>query len=232
MASALPSIRAARLTYEKDGAQLEDAAVDSATLQKMSAVLGGQRKSHAGTRLFGVAGLHSFLNHDGPLGALAAGVLGERTRPVRAVLFDKSPETNWAVGWHQDRVIAVARRVDVEGFGPWTLKQGALHVAPPFQLLARMVTVRLHFDDVPETNAPLLVAPGSHRLGRIPEAQVSAAVRQCGTVACLACAGDVWLYATPILHASQSATVPCSRRVLQVDYAAEDLPAGLQWLGI
>ena len=30
------------------------------------------------------------------------------------------------------------------------------------------VTLRVHFDPVPETNAPLLIAPGSHRLGQIP----------------------------------------------------------------
>jgi hypothetical protein len=36
----------------------------------------------------------------------------------------------------------------------------ALYVAPPFEVLARMVTLRLHLDDVPATNAPLLVAPG------------------------------------------------------------------------
>ena len=30
----------------------------------------------------------------------------------------------------------VTRRVEVEGFGPWTVKSGLLHVAPPFDLLA------------------------------------------------------------------------------------------------
>lgn len=95
-----------------------------------------------------------------------------------------------------------------------------------------MVTLRLHLDDVPVTNAPLLVAPGSHRLGRIAEADVPAVVQRCGVAACSAVAGDIWLYATPILHASQTATNPGHRRVLQVDYAARDLPGGLQWLGI
>lgn len=198
----------------------------------MIGLLAGQRQSHVGTRLFGVAGLRPFVNHNGPVGALAAAVLGQASRPVRAILFDKTSDVNWSLGWHQDRVIAVSERVDVEGFGPWTRKRGAFHVAPPFPLLSRMVTMRLHFDDVPATNAPLLVAPGSHRFGRVAEADVSEVVRRCGTVACLASAGDVWLYATPILHASQAATTPCSRRVLQVDYAAEELPGGLQWLGI
>jgi hypothetical protein len=48
-------------------------------------------------------------------------------------------------------------RVDVEGFGPWTVKSGLLHVAPLFDLLAGMLTLRVHLDPVPETNAPLLV---------------------------------------------------------------------------
>ena len=136
------------------------------------------------------------------------------------------------LGWHQDRAIAVVERVDVEGFEPWTRKHGALHVAPPFEVLARMVTLRLHLDDVPATNAPLLVAPGSHRLGRIAEADVPAVVQRCGVATCTAVAGDVWLYATPIPHASAAATDLGHRRVLQVDYAACDLPGGLRWLGI
>jgi hypothetical protein len=72
---------------------------------------------------------------------------------------------------------------------------GILHVAPPFELLAAMVTLRLHIDAVPVTNAPLLIAPGSHKLGRIAESDVRQVVRPCGAVACLAEPGDIWLYA-------------------------------------
>lgn len=95
-----------------------------------------------------------------------------------------------------------------------------------------MVTLRVHLDDVPDTNAPLLIAPGSHKVGRIPVERIDAVVDQHGTVACLAKAGDAWLYATPILHASQAAAAPARRRVLQIDFAAEDLPGGLEWLGV
>lgn len=31
--------------------------------------------------------------------------------------------------------VAVAARIDVKGFGPWTVKNGLVHVAPPFGLL-------------------------------------------------------------------------------------------------
>ncbi len=96
----------------------------------------------------------------------------------------------------------------------------------------RMVTLRVHLDDVPATNAPLLIAPGSHRDGRIPVDAINDTVRQRGILRCIAKAGDIWLYATPILHASKIAAVPARRRVLQLDFAAEDLPGGLDWLGI
>jgi ectoine hydroxylase-related dioxygenase (phytanoyl-CoA dioxygenase family) len=106
------------------------------------------------------------------------------------------------------------------------------HVAPPADLLSRMVTLRVHLDAVPAENAPLIVAPGSHLHGRVPEGEINAVVERCGTMACLAEAGDVWLYSTLILHASGAATVPARRRVLQIDYAAELLPGGLSWLGV
>jgi len=106
------------------------------------------------------------------------------------------------------------------------------HVEPPFALLSGMVTLRVHIDPVPASNAPLLIAPGSHKLGRIPEENVKDVVRRCGTVACLAEPGDIWLYATPILHASDAATAPVHRRVLQSDFAGGELPGGLEWLGV
>lgn len=120
----------------------------------------------------------------------------------------------------------------MKGFGPWTIKRGVIHVGPPFDLLARMLTMRVHLDEVPPDNAPLLVAPGSHIAGRIPTGMVAGVVQRCGTRVCLADAGDVWLYATPILHASEAAAHPARRRVLQIDYSADDLPCGLEWLGI
>jgi ectoine hydroxylase-related dioxygenase (phytanoyl-CoA dioxygenase family) len=95
-----------------------------------------------------------------------------------------------------------------------------------------MVTVRVHLDPVPVTNGPLLVARGSHKRGRIPEAEIPDVVHQCGVIQCLAEVGDIWLYATPILHASDAAAEQLHRRVLQVDYAVGRLPGGLQWLGV
>jgi len=49
---------------------------------------------------------------------------------------------------------------------------------------------------------------------------------------CLADAGDIWLYAKPMVHVSDAARRPAHRRVLQVDFAAGDLPGGLTWIGV
>jgi hypothetical protein len=207
-------------------------AIASADLRKFERAIAGLATHQAGIRLHDIPDLESLLSHSAPVGAIAASILGSASRPVRAVLFNKTPTTNWRLGWHQDRTIAVTTRIEVDGFGPWTCKKGVIHVAPPFSVLAGMVTLRIHLDPVSATNAPLLIAPGSHRYGRIRQSDVPRVVRECGTSACLAQAGDVWLYATPILHASDAAYDPVRRRVLQIDFAAGELPGGLQWRGI
>lgn len=152
--------------------------------------------------------------------------------PVRAILFDKNPANNWALGWHQDRTICLERRIDTPGYGPWTCKQGLQHVQPPFAIIERMITLRIHLDPVDEGNAPLLVALGSHRLGQIQQGDVENVVSQCERFSCLAKRGDVWAYSTPILHASERNRSGLRRRVLQIDYSGEKLPNGLRWLGI
>lgn len=185
-----------------------------------------------GLRLRRVELVHDLVGPEGAMGRLASDLIGPGAMPVRALLFDKSPARNWAVGWHQDRVIAVAERREVDGFGPWSIKDGIHHVAPPVSVLEGMVTIRLHLDPVDEGNAPLLYAPGSHRLGMVPEGQVAHTVARCGTATSLAAVGDAWAYATLILHASVPALQAGRRRVLHVDYAAASLPGGLEWSGI
>jgi len=158
--------------------------------------------------------------------------LGEGWQCVRAIAFNKSPKANWSLGWHQDRTIAVKAKADIDDFSPWSEKDGIPHVEPPFELLESMVTLRLHLDDAGADNGALLVAPGSHQFGRICEADVDALVCKCGVAACEAKAGDGWLYATPILHASGRTSSARSRRVLHLDFSQAKLPSPLEWYGI
>jgi hypothetical protein len=218
------------LAFAQDGAELVAGAARCA-LDALEAIFAPLATDRPGLRLHGLAGLAPMLASDGVVGGLASKALGAPARAVRALLFDKTAAANWALGWHQDRTICVEARRDVAGFGPWTIKDGLIHVEPPFDHLARMTTLRVHLDDLGADNAPLLIAPGSHRR-RVTADGIAETVQACGAHACLAEAGDVWLYATPILHASEAARGPTRRRVLQVDFAAFDLPGGLEWLGV
>jgi Phytanoyl-CoA dioxygenase (PhyH) len=215
------------LTLEDDGAELVTSLLSDRDIRNAIPIFDSLATTSAGFRIAVRELEHIGLSKC--ITSLAARELGPNARAVRALLFDKHEANNWALGWHQDRTIAVKERKEVHGFGPWTIKAGTPHVAPPFALLERMVTVRVHFDAVDQDNAPLLVAPSSHRLGLIAERDIASVVAECGEHTCLAEAGDVWIYATPILHASARAVHPRRRRVLQIDYSADNLPGGLEW---
>ncbi|WP_132908818.1 phytanoyl-CoA dioxygenase family protein [Sphingomonas sp. BK235] len=224
--------RSSDLTLENDGARLVAQALNEAACGRLETALSALPASKPGVRIEEGRQLQSFLDRAEPIGVIAASVLGDQARPVRAILFDKSAERNWALGWHQDRTIVVKERVDTDGYGPWTVKSGLIQVEPPFEILERMVTLRVHLDAVDERNAPLRIVPGSHRLGRVPEAEIEHVVATFGERLCLAERGDVWLYATPIIHASLAADPPRRRRVLQVDFSADAAPGPLAWRGL
>lgn len=219
------------LSFGRDGAQRFRCALSASETARIIATLPEQGEA-AGLRLTGIAPPDGVIAQDGPLQRIAAALIGKGARPVRAVLFDKTTAGNWSLPWHQDRTVVVRERHDTPEYGPWSVKTGLLHVAPPIRILEGMATLRLHLDDVDADNAPLLISPGSHRLGRLNEAEIPAVVARLGTHACLADTGDVWAYSTPILHASKAVARPGRRRVLQLDFANRPLDGLLEWLGV
>lgn len=155
--------------------------------------------------------------------------LPSEPRPVRAIYFDKTPDTNWLVPWHQDLTIAVRAHAEVAGFGPWSTKDGIPHVQPPIEFLQRMLTLRLHLDDADESNGALQVVPGSHRFGRLSSEQIGELRSQQSAFLCVVSAGDALLMRPLLLHASRRSTSPGHRRVLHIEYAAGSLPNELDW---
>jgi ectoine hydroxylase-related dioxygenase (phytanoyl-CoA dioxygenase family) len=150
---------------------------------------------------------------------------------VRAIYFDKSPENNWFVSWHQDKTVTVSDRIDLPGWGPWSVKAGAWHVQPPLEVLERMVTVRIHLDPATKDNGCLKVVPGTHSLGLIPDAEVHELVEEGPIVFCEAPAGGAVVMRPLILHASERAVVREPRRVLHLEYTDYALPDGMSWSG-
>lgn len=149
--------------------------------------------------------------------------------PVRGIYFDKRPETNWLVAWHQDLTLALKEQIEMTGFGPWSVKEGVPHVQPPMILLEQMLAVRLHLDDADAGNGALRVLPGTHRLGRLSAEDIRSCRETHAEVLCEAKAGDVLLMRPLLLHASSRSFSPRRRRVLHIEYAGFQLPAPLEW---
>ena len=156
---------------------------------------------------------------------LAAGlrdVLGPAAGLVRGLYFDKPPGHSWALPWHRDWTIAVKSHRGFGVFGKPTTKAGVPHVQAPAELLATMLTVRIHLDAMTADNGPLRVVPGSHAQG-LP-ADGPAVVLHCR-------AGDVLFMRPLLLHASGHSAVNAGhRRVVHFECApSPDLPDGYEW---
>ena len=156
-------------------------------------------------------------------------LLGGKARAVRIILFNKVTDLNWALGWHQDRVIAVESKHDIAGYTNWTLKHGAYHVEPPFSLLEKMITLRLNIDPSDAESGALEVIPLSHLRGMLDDTATQSLANEGNSLRIDCARGDALLLATPIVHRSRKTASRKSRRVLHIDYCAEQLPTPLKW---
>lgn len=155
--------------------------------------------------------------------------VGSRPYLTRAILFDKTASANWHVSWHQDLSVAVKSRADVADWTAWSLKAGIHHAQPPFEVMQHMVTLRIHLDPCQAEHGALRVIPGSHRFGRLAEAQVSELTRDVSPVICGASAGDALVLRPLILHSSNAATAIGHRRVLHFEFSPMAAPSPLEW---
>lgn len=157
-----------------------------------------------------------------PLSEFLKATLGSGFGLVRVLYFDKPPEQSWALPWHQDRAIAVQNnRLPGEHFCKPTFKAGVPHVDAPVWLLENMLTLRLHLDDMTETNGPLKVLPGSHR-----------GVESGSSVTILGERGDVLMMRPLLRHCSNKSHPDTKqhRRILHYEFSGiEDLPDGYVW---
>jgi ectoine hydroxylase-related dioxygenase (phytanoyl-CoA dioxygenase family) len=157
-----------------------------------------------------------------------ASVLGADCFAVRGIFFNKSQRGNWNVTWHQDCVIAVRGKLQIEGWGPWSSKADVIHVRPEPSVLQQMLAIRIHLDDCGEDNGPLRVIPGSHRDGFLSDAEIQNRSKE-SAVACAVLRGDAILMRPLLLHSSAPATKPSNRRVVHLEFATAELPHGAEW---
>lgn len=159
----------------------------------------------------------------------AACYLSGKPQLVRAIIFDKTPDKNWLVTWHQDKTITVNDKVDVFGWGPWTIKDGVHHVRPDFAVLADMVTLRIHLDLTNEDNGCLKLIPRSHKLGILSQAELETLVSDATPSIVSANPGDLLIMRPHLLHSSSKGSNPSHRRIVHLEFSSFQLPQGLVW---
>ncbi len=162
-----------------------------------------------------------------PLLELLREVLGPDVGLVRVLFFNKPPERTWALPWHKDLTIAVKPHSgESTVFSKPTLKAGVPHVEASREVLEAMLTLRIHLDDMTEVNGPLLVVPGSHRLGKVPVASYETAQTILGS------RGDVLAMRPMLAHRSISSCegTMLHRRILHLEFTGlPHLPEGFEW---
>ena len=185
---------------ECDGFAVASSCLDEQTVGFLCAVL--DRTKYAQRNLLQVSAVRG-VAATAPVRDFASSVLGSGCFAVRGILFNKIPDSNWKVVWHQDRTIAVRERRDFAEFGPWTMKAGVPHVQPPARVMARMLAIRLHLDESNDNNGPLRVKPGSHKAGCLSAEEI-AAWKERPSVMCVVPRGGAILMRPLLLHASSA----------------------------
>jgi ectoine hydroxylase-related dioxygenase (phytanoyl-CoA dioxygenase family) len=163
---------------------------------------------------------------------IAQSVLGRDAFPFKATLFDKSPDANWLITWHQDTALPLREKLETPGWGPWSVKEGIAYAHAPAKALEQLVALRLHFDDSDMENGPLRVIPGSHCQGVLSDQQVENIVDKGEHVTCLVGQGGVIVMRPLIIHASSKSQSDKPRRVLHIEYATRDTVAAPLQLAI
>lgn len=157
-----------------------------------------------------------------PLSAAIEQVLGPNAGLVRGLYFDKPPGHSWALPWHRDLTIAVARHGVIGQFKRPTVKAGVPHVEAPRAILAGMLSARIHLDAMSDANGPLRVQPRSH----VDDAPKTEPV----VIHCAA--GDVLLMRPLLSHSSAVGEEghPGHRRVIHLEFApSTELPDDYRW---
>jgi len=223
--------------FRQNGFAVVGSVFSNETIERLRSAIASIPRGEEVRRKGNVYGVRNLLEVCPAVRALAAGpmarrfvtpVLGDKAFAVRAIFFDKVPDANWALGWHQDSVISVSKRLDSPRFVAWSCKAGVWQVQPPADVLAKMIAVRVHLDDCDSTNGPLRVIPGSHKNGWLDD-EIDQWKQRGPEIVCEVSVGGVVTMCPLLLHASAPSQSADHRRVIHIEYASDDLPDGLEW---
>jgi ectoine hydroxylase-related dioxygenase (phytanoyl-CoA dioxygenase family) len=152
--------------------------------------------------------------------SIARSALGNGAFAFRATLFDKSPEANWLVAWHQDTALPLREKREQAGWGPWSVKDGVIYAHAPATALSQVLALRVHLDDSTAENGPLRVLPGTHTIGVLSDEELHDVSSKTAGVDCTVSRGGVVVMRPLLVHASSKSQSEKPRRVLHIEYSA------------
>ena len=121
----------------------------------------------------------------------------------------KPEHSNWFVSYHQDLTISVDRRVELDGYSKWTVKQDQFAVQPPLGILKNIYTVRIHLDDTDENNGAW--SNETEHICNVPK-------------------GGIMIMRPLLLHSSSRTTNSNKGRVIHIEFCNQELQEGLKWV--
>lgn len=147
---------------------------------------------------------------------------------IKSIYFDKPPNANWIVNWHQDLTINLKAKQETPAFKNWRVLEDRVVVQPNRAILEGILTVRIHLDDCTSANGALRVIEGSHQQGVI-DIKDWMKEKPGKEVVCEVPSGGVFLMHPLLLHASRRTENEQNRRVLHLEFCEDVLPEGLIW---
>lgn len=209
-------------TIEEEGFAIIPDVLGDEDLAKLSEVLADSqpRRSRAGVRHALKYPAVTEIAQDPRLLNVTRSILGSGAVPFRATLFDKSPQSNWLVVWHQDTALPLRTKRETRGWGPWSVKDGVTYAHAPASALSHVLALRVHLDDSRAENGPLRVLPGTHGLGVLSDEVIHQLAAQVLAIDCLVARRGVVVMRPLIVHASSKSRSEMARRVLHIEYAA------------
>ena len=156
---------------------------------------------------------------------IIASTFGEDYFITKSIYFDKPEKSNWFVAYHQDLTISVDKKIEIENFSNWTIKQNQYAVQPPLEILENNFTIRIHLDHTTKENGALKVINNSHSKGifRVENLQTE------NETICEVEKGGIMIMRPLLFHASNKTTNNERRRVIHIEFSNHQLPNELEW---
>jgi hypothetical protein len=131
--------------------------------------------------------------------SVANDVLGAEAFPFRARCSTSLRIPIGALRGIKTEALPLRERLEIEGWGPWSVKHGITYALAPSEAMSKVIALRVHLDDSIASNGPLRVCPEPTSWA-------------CWTM-------NRWMEPL-IVHSSSKSQTDKPRRVLHIEYTA------------